>query len=251
MEPCIKSFDQGNSNKKVCAGSIRKQIGRPQFPLSIIEHCLGVHLQITAKSSRQQSSCLCSQLCSTSRFWTQCLEMHTRGLKTSALKLHLPSSPTLLSRGTWVQWLQLLAKLYWLPSLKEQWLSIRKPFRPSVPYPVPQVQTKFYCLRVPCFPPVLVEHESKAIVSILASLGFSTIVCSFLGEFYLVPLCLRRGIQIQMLAWLGGNIKSCKDTKIQGANRNSTLHVQHTLPPQHDPSWRWNFSRQLDIGMKS
>lgn len=164
------------------------------------------------------------------------LEMHTRGLNTSVLKLDLPSSPTLLSRGTRVQWLQFLAKLYWLPSLKEHWLSIRKPFRPSVFCPVPQVQTKFYCLLFPCFPQVFAEHERKAIVSSLASLGFSAIVCSFLGEFCLVPLCLLRGIQTQMLAGLGGNIKIMRSR--QG---NSTLHVQLALPPQHDPSWRWKF----------
>lgn len=233
--PASNHLIKGMVIKGVCC--VHKETDRQtSIPLFVTEHCLGVHLQTTAKSSRQSSSCLCPQLCSTSGFWTQRLEMHTRVLNTSVLKLDLPSSLMLLSRGMWVWWLQLLAKLYWLPSLKEHWLSIRKPFRPSVPLLVPQVQTKFYHLLFTCCPQVFAEHERKAIVSILASLGFSTIVCSFPGEFCLVPLCLLRGIQTQMLAGLGGNIKITRSR-----HGNSTLHVQLVLPPQHDSSWRWKF----------
>lgn len=65
--PASNHLIKGMVIKRVCC--VHKETDRQtSIPLSITEHCLGVHLQITAKSSRQQSSCLCSQLCSTSPF---------------------------------------------------------------------------------------------------------------------------------------------------------------------------------------
>lgn len=55
-------------------------------------------------------------------------------------------------------------------------------------------------------------------VSILASLEFSTNLYSLLGKFCLVTLSSLKGIQTKMLAELWGSIKSCKAAKLRGAD---------------------------------